>query len=54
MSVVETGHHQEEAPITFFFVGKQVFDQELARMMEEKHAEEAQRKKEKVHLDQMF
>ena len=54
MSVVETGHHQEDAPITFFFVGKQVFDQELARMMEEKHAEEAQRKKEEAHLERMF
>ncbi len=54
MSVVETGHHQDDAPITFFFVGKQVFDQELARMIEEKHEEEAQRKKEVEHLNQMF
>lgn len=54
MTVVETGHERPNSPVSFLFISKATFENELARILQEKAEAEAERQREAQTLQKMF
>ena len=54
MTVVETGHERPNSPVSFLFISKATFENELARILQEKAEAEAERQREAQTLEKMF